>query len=108
MLCIEFKNKRGLIKILIILIILLIIIIGLVFAFLIISSKNTSIKNINLENPMNKIIINNTDSQGKVDTKKVIVEGIKEFTKNYLSLKLIDTLDVGEIKLNEVDKTLCE
>lgn len=31
-------------------------------------------------------------------------EAIKEFTKNYLSLKIVDTVNLGEIKLNEVLK----
>lgn len=35
-------------------------------------------------------------------------KGIKEFTKNYLSLKLIDDVNLGEIKLNKVEKELCE
>lgn len=35
-------------------------------------------------------------------------EGIKEFTKNYLSLKLVDTVPLETIKLNEVDKIVCE
>lgn len=35
-------------------------------------------------------------------------EGIKEFTKNYLSLKLVDTVTLETIKLNEVDKIICE
>ena len=35
-------------------------------------------------------------------------EGIKEFTKNYLSLKLVDTVTLETIKLNEVDKIVSE
>lgn len=35
-------------------------------------------------------------------------KGIQEFTKNYLSLKLVDTVPLETIKLNEVDKIVCE
>jgi len=35
-------------------------------------------------------------------------EGIKEFTKNYLSLKLVETVPLETIKLNEIDKIVCE
>jgi hypothetical protein len=35
-------------------------------------------------------------------------EGIKEFTKNYLSLKLIDNVLLEDIKLNDVNKELSE
>ena len=35
-------------------------------------------------------------------------EGIKEFHKNYLSLKILDNVHIGEIKLNKVEKVLSE
>ena len=36
-------------------------------------------------------------------------EGIKEFYRNYLSLKMIDDLDTGELKLNKIEKIdFCE
>lgn len=35
-------------------------------------------------------------------------EGIKEFTKNYLSLKLVDNVSINQFKLNNVDKIVCE
>lgn len=35
-------------------------------------------------------------------------EGIKEFTKNYLSLKLVNTVQLETIKLNQVDKITSE
>jgi 5'-3' exonuclease len=35
-------------------------------------------------------------------------EGIKEFTRNYLSLKLVDNVKLEEVKLNKIDKLLCE
>jgi len=33
-------------------------------------------------------------------------EGIKEFTKNYLSLKLVDNVELNEVKLNKIEKTV--
>lgn len=35
-------------------------------------------------------------------------EGIKEFTKNYLCLKLVDNVEIGEIKVNKAHNTICE
>lgn len=33
-------------------------------------------------------------------------EGIKEFSKNYLCLKIVDNVDLGEIELNKIEKTI--
>lgn len=35
-------------------------------------------------------------------------KGIQEFYKNYVSLRMIDDVKLKDIKLNKIDKILCE
>jgi hypothetical protein len=92
------KKSKKWFKILII--ILVIIIIVLVACYFILFRKTTSSLNSSpgkpIENPLEKIIQQNTDSAGKVNTEAVIQQGVIEFNSEYISYILV-ALGVGNL-----------
>ena len=88
------QDKRGLIKFLVFIILLLVIAIFIIGAYLFSISKNKNSQNQSqnpsvIENPLNAIIISNTDSQGNVNSDKVVEEGVKEFNLSYINFIVI-------------------
>lgn len=82
------EKRRGFFKILIILIIIIIAIIAAAYVYFnFFKSSNTSSNNsVNsvIENPLNSIIKENTDSQGNVNESAVIDSGIQNFNPEYI------------------------
>lgn len=88
------KNKKGLfggiLKLLGFIFLLILIIIGLAVYFIFFKSDDKSrFPGAVIENPMKNIVLNNTDSSGRVNIENVIEQGVISFNVDYINYLLL-------------------
>ncbi len=82
------KKKFSLLKIVLIIIVLVVILIVIYFYFNFI--KSDSDRNVRvIENPLKKIVLENTNEKGEINKDKVVQEAIVDFNEEYINYILI-------------------